>query len=68
MLPVSMKKTAVIIEVKAADTFNSLENESINALKQISEKKYDYELKQTGYSGILSYGIAFYKKDCMVKN
>jgi hypothetical protein len=36
-------------------------------LEQIENKKYDYELKQIGYEDILKYGIAFYRKDCMVK-
>jgi len=68
ILPVSMKKTAVILELKAADTFADLEKECIGAIKQIGEKKYDHELRQAGYSNILKYGIAFYRKDCMVRN
>ena len=68
ILPVSMKKTAVIIKVKAADTFTGLEKECAEALKLIEEKKYEYELRQTGYGKILRYGIAFFRKDCMVRN
>ena len=67
LLPVSMKKTAVILEVKAADTFIGMEKECIEALKQITVKKYDQELRQTGYSNILMYGVAFYRKDCMIR-
>jgi len=67
MLPVSMKQTAVIIEVKPADAFTDLENKCIEALEQIDEMKYDLELRQIGYSSILKYGIAFYRKDCMVR-
>ena len=67
LLPVSMKKTAVILELKVADTFIDMEKECMEALKQITEKKYDQELSQTGYSNILKYGVAFYRKDCMVR-
>ena len=68
LLPVSIKKTAVILEVKAADTFKDLEKNCMEALKQIEEKKYDQELRQTGYNNILKYGVAFYRKDCMVRS
>ena len=67
ILPVSMKKTAVILELKVADTFTGLEKECMEALKQINIKKYDHELRQAGYSSILMYGVAFYRKDCMIR-
>ena len=67
LLPVSMKQTAVILEIKAADTFTGMEKECIEALKQITAKKYDQELRQTGYCNILKYGVAFYRKDCMIR-
>ena len=67
ILPVSMKKTAVILELKVADTFTGLEKGCIEALKQINIKKYDQELRQTGYSSIIKYGVAFYRKDCMIR-
>jgi hypothetical protein len=37
------------------------------ALEQIEEKKYQEEWLDEGYTDILKYGIAFYKKNCMVK-
>jgi hypothetical protein len=68
LLPVSMKKTAVIFELKTADSITDMGKKCIEALRQIDEKKYDQELRQIGYSNILKYGVAFYRKDCMVKN
>ena len=67
MKPVSIRQPAVIIEVKIADEAKDLEKECNNALKQIEEKKYDDELKREGYTNIIKYGIAFYRKDCEIK-
>ena len=66
ILPVSIEMTAAIIEVKAVYTPFELEKASKEALRQIDEKKYDEELRQLGYSNIVKYGIAFYRKDCKV--
>jgi hypothetical protein len=67
IMPTSIKKTAVIIEVKVANIATDMEKMCIEALKQIDEKKYDQELSQIGYSNILKYGVAFYRKDCMIR-
>ena len=37
------------------------------ALRQIEEQKYEEALRQEGYQDILKYGVAFYRKECMVK-
>ena len=55
----------VVIELKYAEDGN-LELACEKALKQIKEKKYAEGLKGQGVKSILSYGIAFYKKECMV--
>lgn len=67
ILPVTMKKAAVILEVKVADTYHGLEKACNMALEQIDAKGYAYELEQTGYTAIIKYGVAFYRKDCMVR-
>ena len=65
--PVSRRKTAVILELKVAKTFDDLERRADDALKQIAEKKYEMELRDDGYKNIIKYGISFFKKDCVVK-
>ena len=65
--PVSRRKTAVILELKVAKTFDDLERRADDALKQIEEKKYEMELRDDGYKNIIKYGISFFKKDCVVK-
>ena len=63
----SVRGKAVILEIKVARTYQELESKCDEALRQIEEQKYEEALRQEGYSNILKYGIAFYRKECMVK-
>ena len=65
--PTSIRKPAVIIEVKMANVAKDLTKKCDEALAQIEEKKYDDELLRDGYTNVIKYGIAFYRKDCEVK-
>ena len=60
-------KLAVIIEIKVADEFAQLSQKCNDALMQIEEKQYDMQLKRDCYQQIIKYGVAFYKKSCMIK-
>ncbi len=60
-------KLAVIIEIKVADEFSQLSQKCDDALIQIEEKQYDMQLKRDCYQQIIKYGVAFYKKSCMIK-
>lgn len=57
----------VILELKVSETYNGLEAACDTALQQIEEKEYGNWLMQEGYTGMLEYGIAFYKKQCRIK-
>lgn len=57
----------MIIEIKVAKTYQGLEEKCSEALRQIEEQKYEAALRREGYQKILKYGVAFYKKECMVK-
>lgn len=61
------RTTAIIIEIKTSDQFKRLEYWCDYALNQIEENHCEAELLREGYSKIIRYGIAFYKKSCMVK-
>ena len=63
----SVRGKAVIIEIKVARTYQGLEEKCDEALRQIEEQKYEAALRQEGYQKILKYGVAFYRKECMVK-
>ena len=63
----SVRGKAIIIEIKVAKTYQGLEEKCDEALQQIEEQKYEEALRQEGYQDILKYGVAFYRKECMVK-
>ena len=58
---------AVIIEIRASQTYQGMEEKCDEALQQIKGQKYEEALRQEGYQNILKYGVAFYRKECMVK-
>lgn len=58
---------AMIIELKAAKSFAEMEAKCEEALAQIDAKDYAASLTADGYRPILKYGIALYKKGCIVK-
>ena len=64
----SVRGKAVIIEIKVSKTYQGLEEKCDEALKQIEERHYEEMLRQEGYRDILKYGVAFYRKECMVKS
>ena len=57
----------MILEIKVSKTYQGLEAKCQEALRQIEEQKYEEALRQEGYGQILKYGVAFYRKECMVK-
>ena len=61
------RKKAYILALKVSEKMEYLEKDAQKALKQIEEKNYSYELKESGYSDIAVYGIAFYRKNCEVR-
>lgn len=56
----------IVIEVKYADD-GDLEAGCREALAQIEEKRYEERLRDDGMEIILKYGVACYKKRCMVR-
>lgn len=59
-----MSKRAAIVEIKRVNDPKQLEHYAQLALKQIADKKYDYDLRQEGYKTILHWGMAFHGKNC----
>ena len=60
-------RRAVIIETKSAASERELDSVCDEALAQITRNQYDVEIKKYGYKQVLCIGIAFYKKQCLVK-
>ena len=57
----------VLFEAKYAKTLNGLEASCEAALQQIEDRQYAKEFEED-YDSVLCYGIAFYKKRCLVQN
>ena len=64
---VSRRGIAIVVEFKIANNIDDLEKKADEAIKQIEDRKYEMELRSEGYKNIFKYGIAFYKKDCLIK-
>ena len=62
-----ISRPIIIMELKAAKTYRMLEKEAEDALTQIQKMSYDREFVEEGYETSIRYGIAFYKKNCMIK-
>ena len=56
----------VLFEAKYAKALNGLEASCAAALQQIEDRQYAKEFEDD-YDSVLCYGIAFYKKRCLVK-
>ena len=64
---VSRRGIAIVVEFKIANNIDDLEKKADEAIEQIEDRKYEMELRSEGYKNIFKYGIAFYKKDCLIK-
>ncbi len=62
----SVRGTAVVLELKIADSFDRMEERCEAALAQIEKKNYEAQLREEGYHSIRRYGISFYRKECMI--
>lgn len=65
--PLSIFQRAAIIEIKVCDKPKELFTKCDKALEQIEKMKYEEELNEEGYEDIIKYGMAFYRKDCLIK-
>ena len=65
--PKNKTKRAYIMEFKATDNIEKLEEVSKEALRQIEDKKYDISLKQNGIKDITYMGIAFCGKQIKIE-
>lgn len=62
---ITEEETGIIIELKYSEN-DDLEAECRQALNQIRNMQYEEQLRDEGMKKILKYGIACYKKHCMV--
>ena len=66
ILPLSRMSRGVVLELKVAKQEEDLQKLSEEACRQIRDMKYIEGLQKKGYEDILGYGVAFYKKSCII--
>lgn len=66
VLPFYKKKRGFLLELKVASKEEEMEHAAVQACEQIKEKQYLEGLQKKGYTDIVGYGIAFYKKSCLI--
>ena len=59
-------RRAIVIELKISKKKDDMENKCHEALQQSEEKNYATKIEQVGFKKVIRYGIAFYKKECLV--
>lgn len=67
MIPKKQELPGIVMEFKTAESEESLERATGDALQQMEERAYVTELKAAGAKSIWRYGIAFCKKHVLVK-
>ena len=60
------KRRGVIMEMKIADSAESMQKAEERALDQIEEMCYADSIYSQGYQKVIKYGAAFYRKSCLV--
>ena len=60
------KRQAVIIEIKIADSMQSLQKSAEKAKDQINDMRYADGISAQGYQKVIKYGAAFYQKNCLI--
>jgi len=58
---------AIIFELKMAKKFNMLPVVCDEALRQINDNGYAAYWSEEGYTNVMKYGVAFYKKKCEIR-
>ncbi len=67
LYPDRPKDPAYIFELKTRKRFDEMDDGIKEAFKQIHDMKYEQGILDEGYSDVISFGICFCKKSCIVK-
>ncbi len=65
--PLDYRKQAYVLEFKVAKTYLGLEDAAEKALEQCIDNQYAQGLQAEGFADVVSYGIGFCEKACLVK-
>ena len=67
LYPDRPKDPAYIFEIRIRKKYNEMDDGIREAFDQIRDKKYEEGILDDGYAGVISYGICFCKKSCVVE-
>ena len=67
LYPENPTDPAYIFEIKVRKKFNQMQDGIEEAFQQIRDRKYEEGILDDGYAGVISFGICFCKKSCIVK-
>lgn len=62
-----IENVPILFELKLADSYKEMESAAERAVRQINERHYGEELGRDGYEELVCFGIAFYKKNCVIR-
>ncbi|MDO4556187.1 MAG: AAA family ATPase, partial [Lachnospiraceae bacterium] len=60
------RKRAMVIEIKRAPTYETMEEKCQDALEQINKRRYAEGI-ETMYREVFGFGVSFFDKNCLVK-
>ena len=66
LYPNKPEDPACIFEIKIRKKFNEMQDGIEEAFTQIRDKKYEEGILDDGYAGVVSYGVCFCRKSCIV--
>jgi len=66
LIPLNVRGTVVIIELKACAKAQDMEKDAQAALDQIDSQNYESEYRDEGFKSFIWYGAAFYKKNVVL--
>ena len=61
------RRCAIMIETKIVNSEEKMSQACSRALEQIEEMQYAKRIERSGFRSVIRYGVAFYKKECLVK-
>ena len=67
LYPENPTDPAYIFEIKKADKFNQMQGGIEEAFRQIKDKRYEEGILDDGYAGVISFGVCFCKKACILE-
>lgn len=67
LYPENPTDPAILFEIKIRKKFNEMEDGIVEAFTQIKEKRYEEGILDDGYAGVISFGVCFCRKSCILE-